>query len=91
MHEFRFTASAGPCNEPQTVALTVPIQVEYNNTPPVLTSPELPAPMSSTDPPILIQRLVGGVFEATFTGTDVDQDPWFFRRRATGSIWRRQV
>ena len=75
LHEFRFTASAGPCNEPQTVVLTVPIQVEYSNTPPVLTSPELPAPTSSTDPPVIIQRLIGGVFEATFTGTDTDQDP----------------
>ncbi|HEX8427871.1 gliding motility-associated C-terminal domain-containing protein [Hymenobacter sp.] len=74
LHEFRFTASAGPCNEPQTVVLTVPIQVEYNNTPPVLTSPELPTPISATDPPVVIQRIPGGVFEATFNGTDADQD-----------------
>ncbi|WP_375435529.1 gliding motility-associated C-terminal domain-containing protein [uncultured Hymenobacter sp.] len=75
LHEFRFTASAGPCNEPQTVVLTVPIQVEYTNTPPVLTSPELPALLSATDPPVTIERLLGGVFEATFNGTDTEQDP----------------
>lgn len=74
LHEFRFTASAGPCNEPQAVVLTVPIQVEYNNTPPVLTSPELPALTSASDPPVIIERLVGGVFEATFAGADTDQD-----------------
>ncbi len=75
LHEFRFAASAGPCGEPETVTLTVPIQVEYSNAPPVLTSTLPPAPASSADPPVTIRQLVGGVYEATFTSTDADQDP----------------
>lgn len=73
LHEFQFTASAGPCGDPQTVRLTVPIQVSYTNAPPVLTS-SLP-PVSGTDPPITIRQAVGGVYEATFSGLDADQDP----------------
>ncbi|UOG77008.1 gliding motility-associated C-terminal domain-containing protein [Hymenobacter tibetensis] len=74
LHEFRFLASAGPCNEPQVVTLTVPIQVEYKNAPPVLTSLQVPASTSATDPPLVIRRPLGGVFEATFDGIDIDQD-----------------
>jgi len=73
VHEFRFTASAGPCNEPQTVTLTVPIQVDYSNAPPVLAS-SLPPAVPSTEP-VVIRRLVGEVYEATFSGTDSDQHP----------------
>ncbi|MBO0359023.1 gliding motility-associated C-terminal domain-containing protein [Hymenobacter sp. BT186] len=72
MHEFRFLASAGPCNDPQTVTLTVPIQVDYTNAPPVLAT-SLPRAPSATEPTV-IRRLVGGVYEATFNGTDTDRD-----------------
>ncbi|MBC8083976.1 MAG: gliding motility-associated C-terminal domain-containing protein [Hymenobacter sp.] len=84
LHEFRFTAAAGPCGEPQTVALTVPIQVDYANAPPVLVSPQFRAPALPTDPPVVIRRLVGGVFEATFGGTDSDQDPLVLLATGTG-------
>lgn len=72
LHEFRFLASAGPCNDPQTVTLTVPVQVDYTNTAPALAS-SLPRAPSATEPTV-IRRLVGGVYEATFNGTDTDRD-----------------
>ena len=74
LYEFEFAASAGPCNEPQTTSLRIPIQIDYSNAPPVLTS-SLPAPSGPIDTPVRVRRSVGGIYEATFTGTDTDMDP----------------
>ncbi|SHK47038.1 T9SS type B sorting domain-containing protein [Hymenobacter psychrotolerans] len=74
LYELDFLVSSTLCAEAQTVRLRVPIQIEYSNSPPVLSSnlPPTPAP---TEPPIRIRRVVGGVYEATFTGTDADNNP----------------
>lgn len=72
LYEFEFTAAANPCGEPQTASVIVPIRIDYSNTPPQLTTSLPPPPASG---PAVIRRLVGGVYEATFAGTDAEQDP----------------
>jgi gliding motility-associated-like protein len=50
----------------------VSVQVEYNNTPPTLTS-TLPAASLNAEP-IVIRQVLGSVFEATLQGLDIDSD-----------------
>ena len=73
-YTFEFTAADAPCGEPRTTLLTVPIQVDYQNQAPVLTS-TLPLPNAAGAPPLVVRVLPGGVYEATFTCTDADNDP----------------
>ncbi|GAA4007307.1 hypothetical protein GCM10022408_19040 [Hymenobacter fastidiosus] len=70
--EFEFTAAATPCNERQATSLVVPIQIDYSNTEPQLTT-SLP-PDSAGRPPVIRRRL-GEVYEATLTGVDPDLNP----------------
>ncbi|QNH60547.1 gliding motility-associated C-terminal domain-containing protein [Hymenobacter sediminicola] len=74
LYELNFLASSSVCSEAQTAGLRIPIQIDYTNTPPVLTSSLPPAP-TPIDSPVRIRRAVGGVYEATFAGTDADTDP----------------
>ncbi|GAB3825636.1 hypothetical protein GCM10028821_06760 [Hymenobacter jeollabukensis] len=73
LHEFEVVAAASPCLDRQTspVAL-IPIQVQYANTPPVLTSNFISTPI----PPdtIVIKRRLGDTFTATLSGNDADRD-----------------
>ncbi|GAA4358514.1 hypothetical protein GCM10023185_24300 [Hymenobacter saemangeumensis] len=72
LRQFDFTAVTNPCTERKTATVTVPIQVDYSNAAPQLTS-TLPAPTAAT--PIPVVRLPqGGVYTATLAGTDADRD-----------------
>ncbi|RYU80492.1 gliding motility-associated C-terminal domain-containing protein [Hymenobacter persicinus] len=77
--EFEFAAAASPCNERQASSLIVPIQIDYSNVAPVLTT-TLP-PDSAGLPPVIRRRL-GEVYEATLEGVDADANPLVFT--ATG-------
>ncbi|SHJ49259.1 gliding motility-associated C-terminal domain-containing protein [Hymenobacter daecheongensis DSM 21074] len=70
--EFEFTAAASPCNERQATSLVVPIQIDYSNAPPVLTTT---LPPDSAGRPPTIRRRLGEVYEATLTGIDADANP----------------
>jgi len=70
--EFEFAAAASPCNERQAASLVVPIQIDYSNVPPELTT-SLP-PDSAGRPPV-IRRHLGEVYEATLLGLDADPNP----------------
>ncbi|MCC2544978.1 gliding motility-associated C-terminal domain-containing protein [Hymenobacter sp. BT175] len=72
-YQFEFAAVASPCGDRQASTLVIPVQIDYQNTAPTLTT-SLPAEGSPTAPPILIRRPLGGVFEATFEGLDTDND-----------------
>ncbi|WP_426491888.1 gliding motility-associated C-terminal domain-containing protein [Hymenobacter sp. 102] len=72
VYEFEFTAAASPCNERQATTVIIPIQIDYQNTPPVLRS-SFPA-STAADSVLVIRRPLNGVFEATLEGTDIDQD-----------------
>ena len=72
--------STTPCGEKQAAPLlSVPVIVDYNNTPPVLTS-TLPA-ASATEAP-LIRLPLGQPYTATLAGRDADLDQ--LRLTATG-------
>ncbi|GAB3292692.1 gliding motility-associated C-terminal domain-containing protein [Hymenobacter tenuis] len=83
LYEFVFTASASPCDDAQTTSLVVPIQIDYDNRPPALTStfPDQPA---GTTSPIVIKLPLGGVFESTLTGLDLDNDALSMAAAGTG-------
>jgi hypothetical protein len=70
-----FTAtSTTPCGEKLTSApLNVPVIVDYNNVPPVLTSTLPPASPAPAEPP-LIRLPLGRPYTATLTGFDADTD-----------------
>ena len=68
---FSFTAVSQPCNQRQTALLAVPVQVNYANAAPVLTS-TLPPPPATL--PATVHLQLGQVYEATFAGTDPDAD-----------------
>ncbi|MCA8830070.1 T9SS type B sorting domain-containing protein [Hymenobacter pini] len=72
LYEFDFTAAASPCNERQASTVVIPVRIDYQNTPPALTS-SFPAP-TAADSITVIRRPLDGVFEATLAGTDIDQD-----------------
>ncbi|UPL50792.1 gliding motility-associated C-terminal domain-containing protein [Hymenobacter sublimis] len=75
LYEFEFTAAAAPCADRQATTLVIPVQIDYVNRPPQLTSP-FPAPTagSPTPAPLVIKRPIGGVYEASLSGLDVDVD-----------------
>ena len=70
-HNFVFTAATSPCNMRQAVSVTVPVEVIYNNHPPVLTS-TLPSVRPTEIP--LVKLPLGQQYVATFNGVDVDLD-----------------
>ncbi|GAA3947798.1 gliding motility-associated C-terminal domain-containing protein [Hymenobacter algoricola] len=70
--EFEFTAAASPCNERQATSLVVPIQIDYSNQPPVLTTS---LPPDSAGLPPLIRRRLGEVYEVALEGLDADPNP----------------
>jgi hypothetical protein len=66
--------STSACGEKQTSAtLSIPVIVDYANTPPVLTSTLPPASPTSADVP-LIRLPLGQAYTATLTGLDTDPD-----------------
>ena len=69
-----FTAtSTSACGAVQTSAvLSVPVIVDYDNAPPVLTSTLPPAPAGAE--PVLIRLPLGQPYVATFTGRDTNLD-----------------
>ena len=73
VYEFEFTATAAPCQQPQTTKLVVPVRVDYQNQPPVLTS-TLPPAAAAGAPPRVVRLGVGQVYEADLTATDADND-----------------
>ncbi|MDU0370224.1 gliding motility-associated C-terminal domain-containing protein [Hymenobacter endophyticus] len=72
LYEFEFTAAASPCNELQPTTVVIPIQIDYRNTPPALTTSF--SPPVAADSITVVRRPIGGVFEATLSGTDLEQD-----------------
>jgi hypothetical protein len=70
-----FTASStSACGERQTSAtLSVPVIVDYDNTPPVLTTTLPPATVPPADPP-LIRLPLGKLYTANLAGFDADTD-----------------
>ncbi|MBT9392442.1 gliding motility-associated C-terminal domain-containing protein [Hymenobacter sp. NST-14] len=71
-YEFEFTAVAtGPCDTRQVVTLVIPVQVDYANQPPALTSSFPPA---SPDSVTVIRLPIGGIYEASLDGLDADND-----------------
>ena len=83
VYEFEFTAADAPCNQPQSTKLVIPIQVEYQNQAPVLTS-TLPLPAAVGSPPRVVRLLPNASYEATFTCTDADGDPLTLTAVGTG-------
>ncbi|GGF09834.1 gliding motility-associated C-terminal domain-containing protein [Hymenobacter cavernae] len=73
LYEFVFTAAASPCAERQATTVVIPIQVEYINGPPVLTS-TLPPTEPNATAVAVVRRPLGGTYEATLTALDIDQD-----------------
>jgi gliding motility-associated-like protein len=75
LHEFQVVAAANPCQDRQTSAvLTIPVQVQYANAAPVLSSTFPPASPLPGTPPVVVRLPLGGVYDATLTGRDADQD-----------------
>lgn len=70
-----FTASStSSCGEQQTSApLSIPVIVDYDNVPPVLSSTLPPVPAGAAEPP-LIRLPLGQPYTASFTGRDADND-----------------
>ncbi|GAB2942539.1 hypothetical protein GCM10027048_03940 [Hymenobacter coalescens] len=84
LHEFELLAAATPCQERQTSPLlVVPVQVQYANTPPVLTSTFSPG-SGPGSPPLVIRLPLGGVYDATLTGLDADLDGLVLSAAGTG-------
>ncbi|WP_133273025.1 T9SS type B sorting domain-containing protein [Hymenobacter radiodurans] len=71
LFEFELAATGSPCADRQTTSVVIPVQVQYDNRPPTLTS-DFPAALSAE--PIVIRRVLGGFFEATLEGLDADSD-----------------
>ncbi len=72
LYEFVFTATDTPCGPAATTTLVIPVQIEYRNTPPTLTSSLFAAPGAT---PLVIQQVLGNPFEATVVSVDADTDP----------------
>lgn len=72
LYEFEFTAAAAPCLERQATTVVIPIQIDYQNTPPALTT-SFPPP-TAADSVTVIRLPIGGVYEATLAGLDADRD-----------------
>jgi len=72
LYEFEFTAAAAPCLDRQATTLVIPIQIDYQNTPPALTTSFLTP--SAADSVTVVRLPIGGVFEATLAGLDLDKD-----------------
>jgi hypothetical protein len=70
-----FTASStSACGERQTSApLSIPVIVDYDNTPPVLTTTLPPAKAAGAEPP-LIRLPLGQLYTANLSGRDADTD-----------------
>jgi hypothetical protein len=70
-----FTASStSACGERQTSApLSIPVIVDYDNTPPVLTTTLPPATAPGAEPP-LIRLPLGKLYTANLSGRDADTD-----------------
>jgi hypothetical protein len=75
VRQLLFTASStSACGEQQTSAtLSIPVVVDYDNAPPVLTSSLPPATVAPTAPP-LIRLPLGQPYTASLTGRDADAD-----------------
>ena len=71
VYEFAFTAMDAPCGLAAITTVVIPIQIEYRNAPPTLSS-SLFAPTGAT--PHLVQLVPGSTFEATVEGFDTDMD-----------------
>ena len=73
LYEFEFRTASSSCGEEQAVSIVVPIQIDYSNAPPALTTtfPPLAGPDSVT----VIRLPLGGIYEATLSGLDTDNDP----------------
>ncbi|QDA62117.1 gliding motility-associated C-terminal domain-containing protein [Hymenobacter jejuensis] len=72
LYEFEFTAAASPCNTKQTASVVVPIQIDYQNVGPTLTSSQ---PLALTgEAPVVVRRPLGGTYEVTLEGLDADAD-----------------
>ncbi|KAA9339742.1 gliding motility-associated C-terminal domain-containing protein [Hymenobacter busanensis] len=71
LYEFEVTCVANPCQERQeSTKLLIPVQVNYQNAAPVLTTTFPPDSI-----PIAVVRLpLGGVYSANLSGTDADND-----------------
>ncbi|OON70038.1 hypothetical protein B0919_04640 [Hymenobacter sp. CRA2] len=75
LHEFEVVAAANPCQERQTsTVLVIPVQVDYRNAAPVLTSSFPPAAADPAAPPVVVRLPLGGVYDATLAGRDADLD-----------------
>jgi len=75
VRQLLFTASSStPCGDQQlSPALSIPVIVDYVNTPPVLTSTLPPAALNATAP-VVVRLPLGQPYTATFTGRDADLD-----------------
>lgn len=81
-YEFVFTAVSMVCGERQLATVVVPVQIDYQNAPPALTTT---FPVATTaDSVTVIRRPLGGVFEATLSGLDTDNDALTLRAAGNG-------
>jgi gliding motility-associated-like protein len=71
-HEFIFTSATVPCGGRETSSVSVPIVVEYTNTPPVLSTSLPPAGPAGTVP--VVKRMLNDSYSATLEGFDADGD-----------------
>ncbi|MBX0289835.1 gliding motility-associated C-terminal domain-containing protein [Hymenobacter sp. HSC-4F20] len=83
LYEFEFTAAATPCADRQATSLIIPVQIDYQNRPPALSSTFPPVAAGSTTP-VVIKYPLGGVYEATLTGLDLDNDALALAAAGTG-------
>ncbi|RPD49476.1 gliding motility-associated C-terminal domain-containing protein [Hymenobacter sediminis] len=67
LYEFEFKAAAAPCNRLQTTSLVIPIEIDYQNAPPALTTTADPAR------PLVVRP--GQVVVFDLDATDADNDP----------------
>ncbi|UOQ70736.1 gliding motility-associated C-terminal domain-containing protein [Hymenobacter cellulosilyticus] len=76
LYEFEFTAAATPCDERQVSApVVVPIQINYANTPPILTA---------SDAAPVIRHRMGEPYTLTLEGLDADNDALVLSATANG-------
>ncbi|RPD48725.1 gliding motility-associated C-terminal domain-containing protein [Hymenobacter sediminis] len=83
VYEFEFTSAAAPCSDRQATTLVIPIQIDYLNHAPELGG-TLPPIVAGTSAPIVIKLPLGGVYEASLTGLDVDNDALALAAAGTG-------
>jgi hypothetical protein len=70
---FTVTSASACGNKLTSAPLSIPVIVDYSNTPPVLTSTLPPASPAPADPP-LIRLPLGKLYTATLAGLDTDPD-----------------